>query len=202
MPTWEVDSLIEFENEVAELFNNGLIKHPIHLSNGNESFLIDIFKNVSKNDWVFGSWRSHLHCLLKGVPRDKLISSITDGKSIALCFPEQNIFSSAIVGGQLPIATGMAFALKSSGNSGKVWCFLGDMTSETGIAQTCIRYAHNNNLPITFVVEDNDLSVLSKTRDVWGSQKLMYEIIKFPNVISYKYSNKFPHAGAGVRVQF
>lgn len=202
MHTWDVKSLIEFENEMAELFNSGHIKYPIHLSSGNENFLIDIFKSITTNDWVFGSWRSHLHCLLKGVPKDNLISSIRKGKSISLCFPEYKIFSSAIVGGQLPIATGTALGIKRRGSKEKVWCFMGDMTSETGVAQTCIRYSYNQNLPITFVVEDNDMSVLSKTREVWGSQKLMYEITKFPNVISYKYVNNYPHAGAGIRVQF
>ncbi len=202
MHTWDVKSLIEFENEMAELFNSGHIKYPIHLSSGNENFLIDIFKSITIHDWVFGSWRSHLHCLLKGVPKDNLISSIRKGKSISLCFPEYKIFSSAIVGGQLPIATGKALGIKRRGSKEKVWCFMGDMTSETGVAQTCIRYSYNQNLPITFVVEDNDMSVLSKTREVWGSQKLMYEITKFPNVISYKYVNNYPHAGAGIRVQF
>lgn len=202
MHNWEVESLIEFESEVAELFNKGLIKYPIHLSTGNEKYLIDIFKKIKSHDWIFGSWRSHLHCLLKGVPKQALISSIIEGKSISLCFPEHRIFSSAIVGGQLPIATGTALALKMKGSPEQVWCFLGDMTSETGMAQTCIRYSYNKKLPIIFVIEDNDMSVMTRTREVWGSQKLMYEMNEFPNVISYKYINKYPHAGAGVRVQF
>lgn len=202
MSTWNLTTLNGFEEEMAELFNKGLIKHPVHLSGGNEEFLIEIFKNISNNDWVYGSWRSHLHCLLKGVPKETLISSIKSGKSMSLCFPKYKIFSSAIVGGQLPIATGTALAIQRSGSDDKVWCFLGDMTSETGMAQTCIRYSINKNLPITFIIEDNGMSVQTNTRDVWGSQKLIYELMKFPNVISYKYTNKYPHAGAGVRVQF
>ena len=76
------------------------------------------------------------------------------------------------------------------------------MTSETGMAQSTIRYAHNYNLPITFVVENNGLSVLTDTRKVWNSPRLRYEENESPMVISFDYKSKYPHAGAGVRVQF
>ena len=70
------------------------------------------------------------------------------------------------------------------------------------MAQSCIRYSFNHKLPITFVIEDNSLSVLTDTREVWGAQTLRYEESLLPNVISYKYKSKYPHAGAGERVQF
>ena len=104
--------LIEFENKIASLFNKGKIRAPIHLYSGNENFLINIFKKIKKNDWVFCSWRSHYQCLLKGVPQKKLQKEILDGKSISLCFPEHKVYSSAIVGGILPIAVGMALSFK------------------------------------------------------------------------------------------
>ena len=199
---WTVESLIEFETEIAEIFNSGKIKAPVHLYYGNEISVIDVFKKIEKDDWVFCSWRSHYQCLLKGVPPEELKEAIISGKSISLCFPEYKIFSSAIVGGQIPIAVGTALALKKSKSSSKVWCFLGDMAAETGIAQTSIRYSANHDLPITFVVEDNNTSVLTDTRKIWGSQILEFEKSRFKNVIFYKYSSKYPHAGAGKRVQF
>ena len=64
--------LIQFENNIAELFNNAKIKAPIHLYSNNEDNLIKIFKKIKKNDWVFCSWRSHYQCLLK-VCRQKLL---------------------------------------------------------------------------------------------------------------------------------
>lgn len=202
MSTWSSQSLRDFESEIAEYFNSGKIRAPIHLYDGNEDSIIEIFQNIHNSDWVFCSWRSHYQCLLKGVPEDELKSAILDGKSISLCFPQYKIYSSAIVGGQLPIAVGTALAIKRSGQENRVWCFLGDMTAETGIAQTCMQYASNHNLPITFVVEDNDISVLTNTREVWGKSKLRFEDSKYTNVVSYKYKSKYPHAGAGTRVQF
>jgi len=200
--SWTPQSLIKFEEEVANSFNSGEIRAPIHLSDGSEESLIKLFAEVAESDWVICSWRSHYQCLLKGVPAAELKKAILDGKSIALCFPEFNIFSSAIVGGQLSIAVGIALGLKRSGSTNKVWCFLGDMTSETGVFQTSLRYSEKHNLPITFVVEDNGLSVMTDTRKVWNSNTLRFEELESEFVRSYKYKSMYPHAGAGVRVQF
>ena len=202
MKLWSASELISFENSIAELYNQGKIRSPVHLYNGNEDFLINIFKEITQQDWVFCSWRSHYQCLLKGVEPEILRSAIIQGRSIALCFPEKRIFSSAIVGGQIPIALGVALEIKRSGKLDHVYCFMGDMTSETGIAQSAFKYSLNFNLPITFIVEDNNLSVCTDTRKVWGSSKLQYEITSNSKIIYYKYSNKYPHAGAGTRVQF
>ena len=74
--------LINFENDIANVFNSGKIRAPIHLYSNNEDFLIKFFKKIKKNDWVFCSWRSHYQCLLKGVPAKILKKEILDGKSI------------------------------------------------------------------------------------------------------------------------
>ena len=144
--------LIDFEQDIAETFNSGLIKAPIHLYSGNEEHMIEIFKNVNEDDWVFCSWRSHYQCLLKGVPKDILKQDIIDGKSITLCYPEFKIYSSAIVTGNIPIATGAAFDIKRKAKHNHVWCFVGDMTSETGTFYENHKYAGNHNLLITYIV--------------------------------------------------
>jgi TPP-dependent pyruvate/acetoin dehydrogenase alpha subunit len=203
MPTqWTVENLQQFETQVADLFNRGEIKAPVHLSDGNEAVLIEIFREVSAEDWVFCSWRSHYQCLLKGVPPEDVLNEIKEGRSISLGFPEYRIFSSAIVGGQVSIAVGAAKAEKLKQSKSHVWCFIGDMTAETGIAQTSIRYAERHDLPITFVVEDNGISVLTDTRKVWASNTLRFEESTSSKVRVYQYRSKYPHAGAGVRVQF
>jgi pyruvate dehydrogenase E1 component alpha subunit len=199
---YTVQDLKNFELEVAEIFNSGKIKAPVHLSDGNESYLIEVFKNIKDADWVICSWRSHYQCLLKGVSTNDLMEEIKAGRSISLSFPDYRIFSSAIVGGQIPIAVGLALAEKRKKSDRHVWCFIGDMTSETGIAATSIRYAERYDLPITFVIEDNGLSVLTDTRKVWNTIELRYESLNSSKIISFKYKSSYPHAGAGVRVQF
>ena len=194
--------LINFENDIANTFNNGKIRAPIHLYSNNENFLIKFFKKVKKNDWVFCSWRSHYQCLLKGVPPKLLKKEILDGKSISLCFPKYKIYSSAIVGGILPISIGMALSLKRKKSKNKVFCFMGEMTSETGIAHESIKYSINKKLPIHFIVEDNEKSVCTDTRNAWNQKKLTYENISDEYVTYYHYTSKYPHAGAGKRIQF
>jgi len=202
MPKLLKKDLILFEEKIVTLFNAGKIRAPVHLYYGNEDQIIKVFKKIKKNDWVFCSWRSHYQALLKGIPKNKIIKEIVDGKSISLCFPKYNFYSSAIVGGVLPIAVGVAKAQKLKKSKSKVFCFLGDMTSETGIAHETIKYSMNFNLPIHFIIEDNDISVCSETKKVWGLNKLTYEKVNNKFITYYKYKNKYPHAGAGIRVQF
>ncbi|MCS7008831.1 MAG: thiamine pyrophosphate-dependent enzyme [Chthoniobacterales bacterium] len=195
--------LIAFEEDIAAEFNAAKIRAPIHLYYGNEESIIDVFKNIRPQDWVLCSWRSHYQCLLKGVPPQRLKSEILAGRSISLCFPEYRILSSAIVGGVLPIAVGIAMGIQRSKEDAKVFCFMGDMTAETGIAHECIKYSRNHGLPITWIIEDNGKSVCTDTKTVWKMGKHWWETEPpAPDVIYYKYESKYPHAGAGVRVQF
>ena len=195
--------LILFEEEIATLFNSGKIRAPVHLYKGNEEKIINVFRNIKKNDWVFCSWRSHYQCLLKGVPDKKVKEEILAGRSISLCFPKYKIFSSALVGGALPIAVGTAMSIKyKKEKDSKVYCFMGEMTAETGIAHECIKYSRNFKLPIHFIVEDNEKSVCTDTREAWNQKKLSFENINDEYVTYYKYKITYPHAGAGIRVQF
>lgn len=200
---WTRETLIEFENSVAEKFNQSMIRAPVHLHNGNEDQLLEIFKHVKEEDWVFSSWRSHYHCLLKGVPPDELMTDILAGRSISLCFDKHRVVCSGIVTGTVPIALGMALDVKRRGGTEHVWCFMGDMTSETGIAHECLKYARNFDLPITYVIEDNNKSVCTDTRKTWGFNDLTYANVHDKHVWYYSYEmSKYPHAGAGKRVQF
>lgn len=195
------EQLVDFETDIANCFNNAMIKAPVHLYDGNEEQMISIFKNVKPEDWVFCSWRSHYQCLLKGVPQEQLKQDILDGKSITLCYPEYNIYSSAIVTGNIPIATGVALDIKRKGGTNHVWCFVGDMTSETGTFFENWKYAVNHDLPITYVIENNGKSVCTETNKVWNTNEL-YFAKETRKIIYYEYQTKYPHAGAGARIQF
>ncbi len=198
--------LIDFEKEVADVYCAGKIRAPIHLSDGNEDALIKIFKKIKDDDWVFSSWRSHYHALLHGVPRKKVMEEVMKGNSITLSFPDHRFFTSAMVGGIVPIAVGTALAMKRRGEKRHVWCFVGDMTAETGIFYENVKYADFHKLPVTFVIEDNDESVGTPTKIVWGydesRQKPDYLLPKRGNIIYYHYEKKYPHVGAGKWVTF
>ena len=195
---WSAQDLIDFEDDIIKHWENGEIRGPIHLSNGNEEQLIKIFEKVGVDDWVFSTWRSHYHALLHGVEPSVLKQKILDGKSITIVDKNSKFYSSAIVTGTLPIALGVAKSIKYNGGNDKVWVFLGDMAFESGIFYEVHKYARNYDLPLHFVVEDNGVSTNTPTLDTWsGIQREIPE-----DVIYYKYESKYPHYGTGKWVVF
>jgi pyruvate dehydrogenase E1 component alpha subunit len=194
---WTPEKLIQFEQDIINLWESGKIRGPIHLSNGNEEQLIEIFKRVKETDWVFSTWRSHYHWLLKGISADYAESLILDGKSITLCDIDSKFYASAIVGGTLSIALGVAMGIKERGSDEKVFVFIGDMSFESGIFYEVHKYARNFDLPIVFVVEDNAVSTYTPTESTWNKKR------EIPSdVIHYTYKSKFPHYGSGKWVVF
>jgi pyruvate dehydrogenase E1 component alpha subunit len=201
--------LIDFETDIGNTFNRGEIRAPIHLYAGNEDQIMRVFEKINaQQDWICCTWRNHYQALLKGIPPEVLKERIMAGKSMVMNLPEYKFICSSIVGGIPSIATGIALAAKLKGTDEHVWCWTGDMSAETGAWTEAYKYAKSQNLPITFVVEDNELSVLTPTHEMWGAEKwyLPHQNRAWyasRHLIYYIYKNtKYPHAGAGVRVQF
>ena len=194
---WTEEKLIRFEQSIVDIWEAGKIKGPVHLSNGNEGSLIEIFKRIKETDWVFSTWRSHYHWVLKGLSADYATEIIKEGKSITMCEHEERFYASAIVGGTLPIALGVASAIKKDGGDDKVWVFVGDMSFESGIFYEVHKYARNFDLPIVFIVEDNAVSTYTPTEATWNTKR------EIPSdVIHYTYKSKYPHYGSGKWVVF
>jgi len=197
------NEIIAFENEIAELFRAGKIRAPIHLRSGCEDQLMKIFEQIKPSDWIFSYWASHIHCLLKGVPPEALKQAILEGKSISLCFEEQNIYCSGIVGSLAGVAVGTAWGLKKQGKKDTVYLFTGDMGAECGIFHEAVKYAYNFDLPMKFVVEDNSVSVMTDTKKTWGHSEPWFIGTKYQEkIIYYKYENSWPHSGLGQRIAF
>jgi TPP-dependent pyruvate/acetoin dehydrogenase alpha subunit len=189
--------LVNFESEIAILYENKKVKGPIHLSGNNEEKLIKIFKKIKKNDWVFSGWRNHYHAILKGCSKKLVKDQIISGRSMTLNSIKDKFFSSSIVGGVLPIALGVALSMKKKKLKDKVWVFIGDMTYETGVFHECYKYSTNFNLPMKFVVENNNLSTNTPTKSAWGKKQK-----KLPGVYYYSYIRKYPHHGIGKWILF
>jgi TPP-dependent pyruvate/acetoin dehydrogenase alpha subunit len=191
------EELLKFEEKIKKIYESGKIKAPIHLSGNNEEVLIKIFKKIKKDDWVLSTWRNHYHALLKGIPEKWLEKEIVDGRSMGINNLKYKFYSSAIVGGIIPIALGIAKALKLRKSKNKVWTFIGDMTFETGGFHECYKYAKNYRLPLKFIVEDNNLSTNTPTDKAWIKKSNIPR-----DIIYYKYKRKYPHHGTGGWVLF
>ena len=189
--------LIDFESKVRDTYEAGKVKGPVHLAKNNEKELIEIYQYISEDDWVFVPWRNHYHALLHGVDADKLYNSIVEGRSMGTNNIKPNFYASSIVGGIIPIALGTALALKTKGAKNRVWCFVGDMTMETGVFHEAYKYSRNFDLPLQWVVEDNNMSVHTPTDMAWGKKQKAPE-----GAIYYKYEMSYPHHGTGKWVNF
>ena len=199
------DEIIAFEKEIADVFATGVIRAPVHLRAGREDALIKVFNDhqIGDDDYVFGFWDSHELALLKGVPRQALKQAIIEGRSISLCFPEHKLFCSGIVGSLMGAAAGLAWALKHQGKKGRAYLFCGDMSAETGIFHEAVKYVYNFDLPATFIVADNGVSVMTDTRATWGDPQPWFKDTKYEKkIIYFKYTNGYPHSGLGKLIKF
>lgn len=185
------EELIHFTTELTEDFAAARIHAPVHFCGGNETQLIDIFKTIPRDAYVFSTWRSHYHALLHGVPKALVRQSVLNGQSINLNFPQYRFFTSGIVGGILPIACGVAMTGQET------WCFVGDMTASIGIYHDTVKYASGHNLPLRIVIEDNGVSTNTPTQATWGVEGGPRCI-----VTRYYYQRMYPHVGLSQFVQF
>src|ERR1039458_3000661 len=147
--------LIVFETRIKELWETGELPLLVHLCGGNEHILVDIFKDIKPEDWVFSSHRTHFHALLKGIPPDELEAKILAGKSMFVYDSKRHFFSNAILAGAAPIAAGVAWQLKQEGSKARVWCFQSDGSEENGHLYEAALFVEANRLPCTFIIEDN-----------------------------------------------
>ncbi len=200
--------LRNFELRIKAYFESGMAKCPIHLSGGNEEILVDIFQEIDKRDYVFSTHRNHYHYLLHTGKEKELEAEILGrpdgvcggkGRSMHIYDREHNFLTSGIVAGCCSQAVGVAWALKKKGDSRKAWCFVGDGATDSGRFWEAVRYAEQFDLPVTFIVEDNDMSVDSSKTERWG------EPFYFPysrKIRRYLYTRVYPHVGVGKWINF
>lgn len=206
-----------FEASIADAFNSGSIRAPIHLDGGSEAQLHAYFsQNFTPGDWTCCNWRSHAKALLAGVPPEEVRAEVMAGRSITLCFPQHRVISSAIVGGILPIALGIAQGIKRRVGREKVHVFSGDMTARGGQFHECREFAIGHDLPITFIVEDNGKSVKTDTEAAWGlprsplsgdhvieiDQNGLLRTVQEIKTCYFRFEATYPHSGAGQWVRW
>jgi len=193
--------LIAFEDEIKVLWEAGKIHCPVHFCGGNEDQLISYFQKVKPDDWVFSTWRSAYHWILKTGDKEWLREKIlVQNNSMHIIDLTRKFISTAIVGGNCAPAVGTAKAIKLKGGTNWVHCFIGDGGCDQGWFWEALRYANGWDLPITFVVENNNRSVCTDIKTRWGDKDIMlYGTEKSVNgkIYYYSYTPTYPHVGTG-----
>ena len=154
-----------FEEKTAEMYSRGKITGFCHLYAGEEAVAVGAISALYDKDYVVSTYREHGHCLAKGSsPRAvmaELFGKATGlsrghGGSMHLFDPNMRFMGGyAIVGGGLPIATGLGLSVRYREEPEVVCCFFGDGALPQGAFHESLNLASLWKLPVVFICENN-----------------------------------------------
>ena len=155
----------QFEEKTAEMYARGKITGFCHLYAGEEAVAVGAIYALYDKDYVLSTYREHGHCLAKGadpkVVMAELFGKVTGiskgrGGSMHLFDPDLRFMGGyAIVGGGLPIATGLGLSVQYNEGPEVVCCFFGDGALPQGAFHESLNMASLWKLPVVFVCENN-----------------------------------------------
>jgi len=154
-----------FEEKAGQLYGLGLIGGFCHLYIGQEAVVTGINSVQEKQDTVVTSYRDHAHMLACGMDPKGIMAELTGridgysrgkGGSMHMFSKEENFFGGhGIVGAGTAIGTGLGFAHKYKGDNGVAVAYMGDGASNQGQVAECYNMAALWDLPVLFVIENN-----------------------------------------------
>jgi pyruvate dehydrogenase E1 component alpha subunit len=154
-----------FEEKCAESYSIGKIGGFCHLYIGQEAVGVGAISAIRKDDYVLTSYREHGQAISKGIAPEavmaELLGKVTGcshgkGGSMHLFDKEVNFLGGhAIVGGQIPLATGVAFASKYRGSDQVTLCFFGEAAVNQGAFHESLNMAQLWKLPCIYICENN-----------------------------------------------
>jgi pyruvate dehydrogenase E1 component alpha subunit len=154
-----------FEEKAAEAYSMGKIGGFCHLYIGQEAVAIGAISAIRPDDYVLTSYREHGHAIAKGMSPDAVMAELFGksggcsrgkGGSMHLFDREINFLGGhAIVGGQIPLATGVAFASKYKGTDQVTLCFFGEAAVNQGAFHESLNMAQLWKLPCIYICENN-----------------------------------------------
>lgn len=160
-----------FEDILDDYNQAGKIHGTIHLYNGQEAIATGVCQNLAVNDLVLSTHRNHGHAIAKGVNTYKMFAEIfgkktgtNGGRGGSMHISDHQIGfigGNGIVGGNYPIAIGLAQAIKMKGEDRVVVCFSGDGSTNEGTFHESMNIAALWQLPIIFVIENNQYAMSS-----------------------------------------
>jgi pyruvate dehydrogenase E1 component alpha subunit len=154
-----------FEEKAGQLYGMGYIGGFCHLYIGQEAVVTGISSVQEKQDTVVTSYRDHAHMLACGMDPKGIMAELTGresgysrgkGGSMHMFSLEENFFGGhGIVGAGTAIGAGLGFAHKYKGDNGVAVAYMGDGASNQGQVAECYNMASLWDLPILFVIENN-----------------------------------------------
>ena len=155
----------QFEERVKYLFLEGIMPGTIHQYQGQEAIAVGVCSALEPDDVITSTHRPHGHALAKGLTVESLMHELF-GKSTGCCggkggsmhvgdLEKGMVPAVAIVGGGLPIATGIALAFKMKKESRVAVAFMGDGAVNEGAFHEAVNMGAIWSLPVVYVIENN-----------------------------------------------
>ena len=155
----------KYEERIYYLFLEGIMPGTIHQSTGEEACAVGMLYDLSKDDYMASTHRPAGHDIAKGVTIKAMMCEMF-GKEDGCCHGKGGamhtgdvavgaLTANAIVGGNLPIAAGVALAFKMQKKDNVIVCFFGDGASNEGSFHESMNAASKWKLPVIYVCENN-----------------------------------------------
>ena len=174
--------LRRFEEKSSQLYGMGLIGGFCHLYIGQEAVVTAVSIAKKMQDSLITSYRCHAHALISGIKPKNLLaelmgkvtgSSRGKGGSMHIFNVNEKFYGGhGIVGTQVSIGTGIAFAEKYKKTDGICYCFLGDGATNQGQVYESLNMASLWKLPIIYIIENNQYGIGTAIKRVSAAKEL------------------------------
>ena len=154
-----------FEQKCAEVYRIGKIGGFCHLYIGQEAIAVGTIMALKEGDYVITSYRDHVQAMVSGISPEAVMAELYGkaegnvkgkGGSMHMFSKEHGFFGGhGIVGGQIGVGTGMAYAQKYKGTDNVTLCFFGEAAVNQGIFHESLNMARLWKLPIIYICENN-----------------------------------------------
>jgi pyruvate dehydrogenase E1 component alpha subunit len=155
-----------FEEKAAELYAEGKVGGFLHLYIGEEAIAVGACKALRDGDHLLTAYRDHGWAIARGLDPKRVMAELLGkatgvvggrGGSMHMASAERHYWGGhAIVGGHLPLATGVGLALNYQGQDAAVLCTIGEGTTNIGYFHESINLAALWKLPVVYLVENNE----------------------------------------------
>ncbi|WP_376794553.1 thiamine pyrophosphate-dependent dehydrogenase E1 component subunit alpha [Thermogemmatispora sp.] len=163
-----------FEEKVDELFMRGEVHGTTHLSIGEEATAAGALQALRPDDYITSTHRGHGHCISKGADLKLMMAELL-GKETGYCrgrggsmhiadVAAGNLGANGVVGGGIPIATGVGLSIKMQGLDRVCLCFFGDGAANEGTFHESLNLAAIWDLPVIFLCENNQYGMSMSVR--------------------------------------
>lgn len=181
MMDWYREMLLirRFEEKAGQLYGMGLIGGFCHLYIGQEAVVVGVQAAMQKGDQVITGYRDHGHMLACGIDGKEVMAELTGreggisrgkGGSMHMFSVEHAFYGGhGIVGAQVSLGAGLAFANKYRGNDNVSIAYFGDGAANQGQVYESFNMAKLWNLPILFIIENNQYAMGTSVNRATGA---------------------------------